>query len=70
MVHCIYQGVTGYKFQINHISFSEDPIALVLSNSVDTDEMLRNHLGLKQSSLFAKVCLLVSRIKRVELVGH
>ena len=48
MVHCIYQGVTGYNFQIK-IVFLSLMIVLVLGNSADPDEMLQYasfHLGL------------------------
>ena len=54
MVNCIYQGDTGYNFQLT-IVFLSLKIVFVQSNSEDPDEMLHYaafHLG---SSLFAKV---------------
>ena len=39
MINCIhvYQGVTGYNFQIKNVFLSMD-VAFVLANSVDSDE--------------------------------
>ena len=48
MSHCKYRGVTGYYFQIKLYNLSLS-IAVVLSNSIDPDEMPHNvafHLGL------------------------
>ena len=48
MVHCIYRGVTGYKFQIKIVLLLLK-IVFILANSVDLDEMPHYaafHLGL------------------------
>ena len=39
MVHCTYQGDTGWNFKIKCVSVSQDYV-FILANSTDPDEML------------------------------
>ena len=49
MVHCIYQGVTGFNFQIKMYLSPLNDIVFILANSANPDDMPHSavfHLGL------------------------